>query len=187
MSNHTRLYDTHDQAAAVIERLHVAGIDDDAIGLISPKSETEEAVGATAAGSGIGAVLGGGAGALAGVGLMAIPGLGPVVAAGWLASTLTGMLAGAVAGGVTGGIVEALGSHGVDAADAEVYAEGVRRGGTLLTVRVPDEDDTRVIRVLDQTPTLGVAERNRLYREDGWAGTDPVARRIEEAERQRSA
>ncbi|TBW40354.1 hypothetical protein EYW49_04000 [Siculibacillus lacustris] len=192
MTTHTRLYDTHDQAMAAIERLHVAGIEDDAIGLVSPQTEDrlgseEDTIGAATTGSGIGAVLGGGAGVLAGVGLMAIPGLGPVVAAGWLAATLTGVLAGAVAGGVTGGIVDALTTAGVAPVDAEVYAEGIRRGGTLVTVRVPDADDGRVIRVLDEAPTLDVGERGRLYREEGWTGFDPVARQVAEAERQRSA
>ena len=42
----------------------------------------------------------------------------------------------AVAGGILGALTEA----GVSEEDAQVYAEGVRRGGTLLTVRVPEAD-----------------------------------------------
>ena len=71
---------------------------------------------------------------LAGLGLLAIPGVGPVVAAGWLVATA----AGAAAGGLTGGIVGALTQAGVSDEDAQVYAEGVRRGGTLVTARVND-------------------------------------------------
>jgi selenocysteine lyase/cysteine desulfurase len=37
-----------------------------------------------------------------------------------------------------GGLIGALTSSGVPEADAEVYAEGVRRGGTLVTARVDE-------------------------------------------------
>ena len=55
-----------------------------------------------------------------------------MVAAGWLVATA----AGAAAGGLTGGIIGALTQAGVSDEDAQVYAEGVRRGGTLVTARV---------------------------------------------------
>ena len=77
------------------------------------------------------------AGLLAGLGLLAIPGLGPVVAAGWLAATAVGAAAGAATGGVVGALTEA----GVSREDADSYAEGVRRGGTLVSARVADADD----------------------------------------------
>ena len=57
--------------------------------------------------------------------MLAIPGLGPVVAAGWLASTLVGAGIGAAAGGLTGSLTDV----GVSHEDAYAYAEGVRRGG----------------------------------------------------------
>src|SRR4029078_5806436 len=82
-------------------------------------------------GAGIGAGVGGTAGLLAGLGLLAIPGLGPVVAAGWLAATAVGAAAGAATGGVVGALTEA----GVSREDAHSYAEGVRRGGTLVSAR----------------------------------------------------
>lgn len=89
-----------------------------------------------------GAGLGGAAGLLAGIGLLTIPGLGPVVAAVWLAS----MAVGAAAGAATGGIVGALTEAGVSREDASRYAEGVRRGGTLVTASVPDQDRARLER-----------------------------------------
>jgi hypothetical protein len=94
---------------------------------------------------GIGGALGGGAGLLAGLGLLAIPGLGPVVAAGWLASTAVGAAAGAAAGGIVGALVDA----GVDREHAEVYSEAVRRGGTMVTARVRDDDSVRVENIMD--------------------------------------
>ena len=68
-------------------------------------------------------------GLLTGLGLMAIPGVGPVVAAGWLVATL----AGAAAGGVTGGAVGALTEAGISKDEADVYAEGLRRGGAVVS------------------------------------------------------
>jgi hypothetical protein len=64
----------------------------------------------------------------------AIPGLGPVVAAGWLTATAVGAAAGAATGGIVGALTEA----GVSKDDASLYAEGVRRGGTLVSARVPE-------------------------------------------------
>jgi hypothetical protein len=110
-------------------------------------------------GAGIGAGLGGAAGLLAGLGLLAMPGLDPVVAAGWLVSTAVG----AAAGAATGGPIEALTEAAVSEEDAHTYAEGVRRGGTLVTARVPESDRARFESILDQScvysqPTGHVAE-----------------------------
>lgn len=177
MSTHTRLYDTWSDAMAVVDRLRAARIPNDDISVISPESEdnrVSDGAEATAAGSGIGAVLGGGAGALAGVGLLAIPGLGPIVATGWFVSTLAGLAAGAVAGGVAGGIVDALTSSGMTPEEAEVYAEAIRRGGTMVTVRADDSQDALVARLLDETPPVNLTEREQLYRESGWTGFDPT-------------
>jgi hypothetical protein len=68
---------------------------------------------------------------LTGLGIMAIPGVGPVVAAGWLAAT-------AAVGGAAGGLIGALTDSAVPEEDAHVYAEGVRRGGALVTAKVDD-------------------------------------------------
>lgn len=191
MTIHHRLYDRYSDAMSVIGRLHAAGIPEADVSVISPQDGTDQdltdAPVATATGSGIGAVLGGGAGTLAGVGLIAIPGLGPVVAAGWFASMLAGVAAGAVAGGVAGGIVDALADNGMDAETAQVYAEGIRRGGTLVTVRADDSEDVLVRRLLDQTPPVDMVARERLYREGGWRGFDATAAAADEANRQRSA
>src|ERR1700761_2817739 len=47
---------------------------------------------------------------------------------------------GAAAGAATGGIVGALTEAGVSKDEAPLYAEGVRRGGTLVSARVADAD-----------------------------------------------
>jgi len=123
-----------------------------------------------ATGAGVGAALVGVAGLLAGLGMLAIPGLGPVVAAGWLAATA----AGAVAGGAAGGAVGALTQAGVSEDDAHIYAEGVRRGGTLVTARVPDADQARISAVMDSA-AVDTGVRRNAYREAGWDRFDPAA------------
>jgi hypothetical protein len=121
-------------------------------------------------GAGIGAVVGGGAGLLAGLGLLAIPGLGPVVAAGWLASTALG----AAVGGAAGGLIGALTSAGVSKEDAHIYAEGIRRGGTLVTARVPDAERPKCEAILDRA-SVNLHARGAAYRKAGWKEFDAQA------------
>jgi hypothetical protein len=100
--------------------------------------------------------------------MLAIPGVGPVVAAGWLAATAAGAAAGAVAGGAAGGLIGSLTDAGVDEEKAHVYAEGVRRGSTLVSVRV-DNDQADVARaIIDERTPVDVDARRSMYRDDGW-------------------
>jgi hypothetical protein len=110
------------------------------------------------------------AGLLAGLGLLAIPGIGPVVAAGWLASTA----AVAAAGGTAGGLIGALTQSGVDEHEANAYAEGVRRGGTLVTARVPDTDRARYEAILDRS-AVNIRDRSANWERSGWNRFDPAA------------
>ncbi|RWC26016.1 MAG: hypothetical protein EOS27_26455, partial [Mesorhizobium sp.] len=125
--------------------------------------------------AGLGAVIGGAGGLLTGLGLMAIPGVGPVVAAGWLAATAAGAVGGAVVGGAAGGIVGALTDSGVPERDAHVYAEGVRRGGTLVTAKVNDELVDEAERILRQTNSVNLEERRGVYEAGGWTRFDADA------------
>ena len=125
-----------------------------------------------AVGAASGGVLGAGAGLLAGLGMMAIPGLGPVVAAGWLAATAAGALAGAAAGGAAGGIVGALTEAGVPEADSHVYAENVRRGGAIVSVKVDEADRSRVDAIMDDRAPIDPKATGDEYRSNGWKGFD---------------
>jgi hypothetical protein len=160
----TGLFDTYDQGARAVSDMEAAGVPHSDISIVS-NDPVHSSSGVSGAGTGatIGAVLGGGAGLLAGLGLLAIPGLGPVVAAGWLASTAVG----AVAVGAAGGIVGALTDAGVSEEEAHVCAEGVRRGGTLVSARV-DETRTDIVRgILAQHNAVDVEERGATYRSAG--------------------
>jgi hypothetical protein len=185
----TRLYDDHDDAVHVVQALEQAGVPHADISLVANNADTrydangttgtgvtsgDPAQGASTGGgtgASLGTILGGGAGLLAGLGMLAIPGVGPIVAAGWLVATLTGAGIGAAAGGLFGSLTGA----GVSEADAHTYAEGVRRGGNLVTVRTDETMAGTVDAVLDgRTPVNPVARRAE-YEQEGWKGFDPAA------------
>jgi hypothetical protein len=175
----TGLFDTYDNARSAVAELESLGVASADISIVSNKAvhggnETLAAEGA-GTGAGIGAVAGGTGGLLAGLGIMAIPGVGPVVAAGWLVATAVGAVAGAVAGGAAGGIVGAMINAGVPEEDANVYAEGVRRGGTMVVAKVdeaqvPDAED-----ILQRANRVDIAARRTAYREGGWDRFDESA------------
>ena len=176
MTTVCRVYDSYAQARATVEALEKAGFASSDISLVANKYVSKEyadvqEVSDAATGAGIGGALGGGAGLLAGLGLLAIPGLGPVVAAGWLASTAIGVAAGAVAGGLVGALVDA----GVDREHAEVYSEAVRRGGTMVTARVRDEDSVRAESIMDTQRPIDPVRRREEYRTTGWQTFDTAA------------
>lgn len=185
----TRLYDNRNDALEAAHEIERMGIPTADVSIVASNKDRwydanrkdRDADGRGDAGEGAakgavtGGALGAGAGLLAGLGLIAIPGVGPVVAAGWLASTLTGAAAGAAAGGAVGGLLGALTDAGVPEEEAHVYAEGVRRGGTLLTVRVDDDRASQVEAALDRYRPTDVRSRGQEYRQGGWTRFDPDA------------
>jgi len=182
----TRLYDSYDEATRAVQALEAAGVPHDDISLVGSAHDRATAGeggtattdgdsgAATGAGTGatLGTLVGGGAGLLAGIGALAIPGVGPIVAAGWLVAALTGAGVGAAAGGLLGSLTGA----GVSEEDAHVYAEGVRRGGTMLTARVEEGQAARVESVLASSGGhVDVAARRSEYQSEGWSRFDPAA------------
>lgn len=185
----SRLYNSHAEARAAVRDLEAAGVSHGDISIIvsnadnayDEKTKTfpdrdldgkdDRAEGA-AAGGGIGAAAGGTVGLLTGLGIMAIPGVGPVVAAGWLAATL----AGAVAGGATGGLIGALSQQAsLSDEEAHVYAEGLRRGGAVVSAKVADADALRLQAIMDRS-SVRVADRAAAYRKSGWTAYSPSAK-----------
>jgi hypothetical protein len=172
----TGLFDDHSDARSAVSKLEAAGIPSNDISIVSNKAgriDRDSDVGEDAAtGAGIGAAVGGAGGLLTGLGLMAIPGVGPVVAAGWLAATAAGAVAGAVAGGAAGGLIGALTDSGVPEDDAHLYAEGVRRGGSLVTAKVDDARAPEAQAILQGSSWVDPIERRRAYNEQGWTRFD---------------
>lgn len=180
MKTISRVYDTYSQARNAVTALETAGIPTSEVSLVANKyvsdkyanvTDVSKASEGAGTGAGIGGAVGGGAGLLAGVGLLAIPGLGPVVAVGWLAA----LAVGAVAGAATGGLVGALIGAGISDDHAHVYSESVRRGGTLVSVRVDDKDVSRVQAILDRYKPIDPVLRGADYRRDGWKTFDANA------------
>lgn len=173
----TGLFDDYSDARAAVSALEAQGIPSDDISIVSNNvderrtGDTNAAEGA-GAGAGLGAAVGGVGGLLTGLGVMAIPGVGPVVAAGWLAATAAGAAAGAVAGGAAGGLIGAMTESGVPEEHAHVYAEGVRRGGTLVTARVDDSLYPEAEAILTRSNLVDPIERRAAYAEQGWTRFD---------------
>lgn len=165
----TRSYDNHATARSVVEQLEAAGVSSSAISLVGRDGDTGETN--AAEGAGIGAGVGGAAGLLTGLGLLAIPGVGPVVAAGWLASTAAGAVAGAAAGGLVGSFVK----EGHDEDEANYYAETVRRGGSVVSVRTEPEHEATVQAILDGAAPIDRSTREADYRAGGWSRFDENA------------
>ena len=184
----TRLFDNYSDAKAAVSQLgqlEQLGIPHDDLSIVANNSDGTHGKhdgiddvndhGDVSRGTSTGAVLGGVGGLLAGLGLLAIPGLGPIVAAGWLASTAVGAGIGAAGGAATGSIVGALKNAGHTDEEAHVYSEGVRRGGTLLSARVPDSLVGEAEAVLHRNKSVDAATRGEAYRGAGWTSFDENA------------
>src|SRR3954452_13319587 len=183
----SRLYDTYSDAERAVSRLEAAGVPHSDISIVANNSDNwygsstgkvdrdrdgvdDRAEGA-GTGAGIGAGLGSAGGLVAGLGLLAIPGRGPVVAAGWLAATAVGAAAGAATGGIVGALTEA----GISEEDANSYAEGVRRGGTLVSARVADADRARLDGILNES-AVNLRDRSAAWQKSGWKSFDPASK-----------
>ncbi len=180
----TGLFDRYDDAQRAVKDLEAAGVPHRDISIVASNAGGEhrgtdaaarDAGGEASKGASVGATVGGVGGLLAGLGLLAIPGLGPIVAAGWLASTLAGAAGGALLGGAAGGLVGGLTHAGVPEEDAHVYAEGVRRGGSLVTAKVDDALVPTARRVLNDERSVDVRARGQAYRQQGWTRFDDTA------------
>jgi len=140
---------------------------DVAPGVDTDKTEAAEGagVGATA-----GALAGGAAGILASLGLLAIPGIGGLLALGPIVAALTGAGIGAAAGGLIGGLI----GLGIPEHEAEVYAEGINRGGTLVTIDAADADADRIAIILGQHNAIDIDKRASDWEAAGWKRNHPV-------------
>ena len=185
------LFDTSAEAQSAVQELINSGFQRNDISLVANDAQGQYAnyreVGATgsstAEGAGAGAVgggvLGGVLGLLVGVGALAIPGIGPVLAAGPLAAALgaagASTLVGAGIGAAAGGIIGALVGAGIPEEDAGFYAEGVRRGGTLVLVKASDDMAQRAYDVMRRYGAVDVDERSSSWRASGWNSFDSNA------------
>lgn len=178
------LYDRFDDAQNVVQALRQAGFRSEDISLVASdqkgeykryfeggEGKAEDIAEGAAAGAGVGAVLGGLGGLLVGLGALAIPGIGPVLAAGPIASALAGAGLGAVAGGIVG----ALTDLGIPEDQANRYAEGIRRGGTLVVVRSEDHLADQAVQVMNRFNPVDVNRRVERWKSENWTRFDETA------------
>jgi uncharacterized membrane protein len=202
-------FDNYREAQQVVQDLSRAGIPQSDINIVASNlrgeyrdqppatgdalpttADADAAARATEATSGAaaGAVTGGVIGGVAGLALaftsLSIPVLGPIIAAGPIVATLAGAGVGVVAGGLIG----ALTDLGVPEEHAQYYAEAVRRGGALVTVRADDARVDEVTRVMQRHGAVDINKRAETWRQTGWEGFDESARpyTIDDLERERT-
>ena len=167
------LYDDPSDAQRAVQDLVDSGFDRESISILARHVEEGKATPSgnqAAEGAGIGAaiglVFGGVGGLLVGLGALAIPGIGPIVAAGPLIAALTGAGIGAGAGAIIGALVKL----GIAEEEAHMYAEGVRRGGTLVVVQTSDEMATQAANIMDHHNPADMERRVAEWRAGGWTG-----------------
>jgi uncharacterized protein (TIGR02271 family) len=169
------LFDSMSEAREVVQELIHSGFRSDDISIVSRENgeyvteRGEDRTSGAAMGAGAGAAVGGLGGLLVGLSALAIPGVGPVIAAGPLATTLAGAGVGAAAGGILG----ALTDLGVPEQEAHYYAEGVRRGGALVSVETDDHMAERAAEIMGRYGAVDIDARVKHWREGGWTRFDP--------------
>ena len=70
----------------------------------------------------------------------------------------------------TMGFWESLKDLFVPDEDRWSYAEGLRRGGYLVTVRADEANYTRVIDIMDREGSVDMDQRETMWRSEGWTG-----------------
>ena len=174
------LFDDFNDAQRAVDALVEAGFGRADISVVANDASGQYNVTTTPSGeedavtAGQGAAFGAVVGGLVGLGALLIPGIGLVVAAGPLVALL-GAGIGAAAGAATGGITAALVKTGVSEEHAGYYAEGVRRGGTLVTVSAQEAMTDRARRILDENGAVDLNERSSYYQSTGYTRFDASA------------
>jgi hypothetical protein len=166
----TRSYDERSAAETAVSRLEAAGVQPDDISIVSysPGQIEDDAT----TGGEIGGIAGGGAGLLAGLAALPIPGVGAALAAGWLIGTTA---VGATAGVAAGSLIGALTGAGMSEDEAHYFAETIRRGGAVVSVRTTESHATAIGKIMDGAGPIDAAARRAEYEREGWTRFDEKA------------
>ena len=172
------LFDDRAAAQNAVRELTAEGFRGDEVSLVSKKPDGKgveveyveedgrEQIEDMAKGAGTGAAIGAGAALLLSLTALSIPGIGPVLAAG----PLVALIAGAGVGAAAGGLVSGLTRLGVADDEAQTYAEGLKRGGTLVTVNAEDDRADAAVGVMRRVGAVEIDKRAAEWRESGWRG-----------------
>lgn len=171
------LFASHHRAEEAVASLNDAGVPSRLVSVLTHEELQNHETGGLSASEGAAAGAAGAAlgGVLASLGLAAIPGVGWIMAAGPIGSMLATAVTAGAAGAVGGGIAGALTDNGIDAEDAAIYAEAVRRGGTLVVVDAPVDKASLVGTVLRSHRPVNLERMHANWKNEGWAGHDPKA------------
>lgn len=172
------LFDDRGAAQNAVLELTAGGFRGDEVSVVSKKPDGKgveveyveedgrEQIEDMAKGAGTGAAIGGAAALLLSLTALSIPGIGPVLAAG----PLVALIAGAGIGATAGGLVSGLTRLGLGDDEAHTYAEGLRRGGTLVTVNTDDQRADLAVGVMRRLGAVEIDKRAAEWREGGWQG-----------------
>jgi hypothetical protein len=180
IANDTRtvvgVFNSVQDAQAAVRELESMGVSRESVSIVANKNAVgydsmdaadRDKASDVVADAGIGAAIGGVGGLLlSAAGAITLPVIGPILAAGPIAAALTGAGIGAAAGGLIGALTES----GIPEEHAKYYAEGVRRGDVLVTVRAEERRADQVCDILDRHNAVDVDERVQNWRDRGWSG-----------------
>ncbi len=138
------LFRQAEDARTAVEHLRGRGTPLNAVSMVAARDAEEAGEGEAAREAEKGALVGGLAGLMLGLTEITVPGVGPLLAGGWLVTTLLGAGVGAVSGGLIGALTDAGMAH----EEAHRMQEGVMLGGALVTVRAADADIPRITDML---------------------------------------
>lgn len=180
------VFSSVNDAQNAVRELEGLGIDRSDISIVANKNaagydtlDKSDKASDVVADAGIGAAIGGVGGLLlSAVGAITIPVIGPILAAGPIAAALTGAGIGAAAGGLVGALTES----GIPEEHARTYAEGVRRGDVLVTVKADSRRSDEVCDILDRNAAVDVDERVSNWQSRGWQGYNESANPYTEEE-----
>ncbi|MES2462664.1 MAG: YsnF/AvaK domain-containing protein [Armatimonadota bacterium] len=174
------LFDDFSHAQMVVSELEAAGFRREEISMVTHQNgishgtsthsagtdEGHGVVGGAVGGAAKGGVIGGLTGLAASLVMLAIPGVGPALAVGPLAATLSGAGLGAAGGGIIGGLT----GLGIPHNEAGYYAEGIRRGSTLVSVNTDDARSDEAMAIFNRHNPVDIDERSSHYTSTGYTG-----------------
>jgi uncharacterized protein (TIGR02271 family) len=79
-------------------------------------------------------------------------------------------------------LVQRLENRGIPGEDASLYAEAVRRGGSLVLVEASEAQADRGLEIMERFQAIDIHERRTHWRQEGWNRFDPEAAPYTETE-----
>ena len=179
------LFDQYEDADRAIRALYNYGVTTNEINVVTraetlqgrsdyPVTESPERASVLSTAAVGGAATGGLIGLVAGVAALLLPGIGPVITVGSVATALGLTAAGAGIGAAAGGLIGALSDLGLPEEETNVYAEGIKRGGILVTVQTEEEERNEVEDLLHEAGAIDVNTRRAEWQQSGWQRFEDV-------------